>query len=156
SRTYNRTSPDATPPRHAEGKRNMRIAYFTSTMGGAGHIALAVSIERGLRRNGFAGDYRIFGPKVPWFGVDQSTYVECRVDALAQRDPVLARNSAVARALARYRPDLLLVDKFWVPLVHILPMLRCEAWLLLHYAPAGWMSQPAAALGVDPRPQYAR
>lgn len=120
----------------------MRIAFYTSTMGGGGHLALAMSIARGLERAGFQGQLRCFGPPIPYAGVTIGDYQVAELSEAELRSPTLARNSALARQLCAWRPDLVLVDKFWFPIRHILPMLRAPAWLLLHWCPPGWMAGP--------------
>ncbi len=121
-----------------------RVAFFTSTMGGGGHLALALSVRRGLERAGFPGHLRCFGPPIPYRGVDVGDYVVAALSEAELRSPTLARNSDLARQLCAWRPDLVLVDKFWFPVRHILPLLRAPAWLLLHWCPPGWMQGPPA------------
>ena len=38
-----------------------------------------------------------------------------------------------------------MVDLFWAPLRHILPLLGCECWLLLRSAPPTWLEGPVGA-----------
>lgn len=54
------------------------------------------------------------------------------------RDRNLAAGSELARKLTAFAPDLVLVDMFWAPLRWVLPLLDCEAWLLLRLAPPVW------------------
>lgn len=58
------------------------------------------------------------------------------------RDAGRAKESALARALTEFAPDLLLVDMFWAPLLHVLPIARCEAWLLLRAFADRWLVGP--------------
>jgi hypothetical protein len=129
----------------------MRIAYFTAGTVGAGHFVRGLAVGRGLRRAGLAGEYRMFGPRLPFPAARRRTpedgeygeYTEVEVDsdpALRQRH--LAQVSGLARALAGFAPDLLLVDLFWAPLYWILPALACPAWLLLRRCPAIWLEGP--------------
>jgi hypothetical protein len=119
---------------------SMRVAYFTAGTVGAGHLVRGFAIGRALARRGFAGEYRAFGPARPypaaaWDGYEPLAIVE---DEL--RDPSRARESDVAIALAAFRPDLLVVDMFWAPLHHLLPLAGCEAWLLGRACPRAWFT----------------
>ncbi len=132
----------------------MRIAYYTATMGGAGHLVRALAIHKGLRRNGFAGNFRCFGPEIPYEVDSGLDYIAARVSRAEQRDPALAQQGSVAKALAAFDPDVLLVDMFWTPIHAILPMLRAEAWLMLRTVPSSWLVGPPA-VRFNPR-AYAR
>lgn len=119
----------------------MRIAYFTAGTVGAGHLMRGIAIRRGLERAGSGAQYRMFGPPLSFSpGVVPDDYepVEVRTDP-AIRDPYLAAGSDLCRKLDAYRADLLLVDLFWAPMRWVLPLLRCEAWLLVRTCPAGWL-----------------
>ena len=120
----------------------MRIAYFTAGTVGAGHLVRGLAIERALARRGFTGTYRAFGPRLPFpiaagTGMTPVTIVKEEV-----RDPVRAVTSELARTLATFQPDLVVVDMFWAPLRHVLPMLGCEAWLLVRSCPPAWFGGP--------------
>jgi len=123
----------------------MRVAFYSGTMGGAGHLARALSIRRGLVRQGIDAELTIFAPPLPYVHVEAGAYVPFELTDAELNDPILARNSALARALLRYRPDLLLIDHLWFNIRHILPLLRCESWLLVHTVPAGWLEGPVLA-----------
>jgi len=122
----------------------MKIAYFTAGTVGAGHLVRGLAIGRALRRTGFAGEYRMFGPRLPFAaaaGREDYTFVEAQTDR-ALRDRHLAQTSGLAEDLRRYGPDLLVVDLFWAPLRWVLPYLDCEAWLLLRICPPQWLIGP--------------
>ena len=110
-----------------------RIAFYTWGMHGGGHLARAWAIRRGLERAGIPADFRVFyghlGVEVPR-GLEVVRLTTPRIDL---RDPERARSSETARALLDFAPDLLLVDLAWVELRYILPILDCEAWLLLRW-----------------------
>src|SRR5262249_30771145 len=120
----------------------MRIAYFTGGNVGAGHLVRGIAIERALRRRGFAGDYRAFGPALPYPAAAETGYTALTVVEEELRDPARARTSEVAAALEASRPDLLVVDMFWAPLRHLLPLPGCESWLLARVCPRGWFVGP--------------
>jgi len=120
----------------------MRIAFFTATMGGAGHLVHALAVERGLRRQGFEGVFRVVGPEVPYPVEHGLDYVVGTVPRAAFRAAEAALATAAARELLAFDPDVLLVDMFWAPLTHVLPALRGEAWLLLHTVPRSWLRGP--------------
>ncbi|MFN3197121.1 MAG: hypothetical protein ACE366_01715 [Bradymonadia bacterium] len=120
----------------------MRIAYFTATMGGAGHLARGVALGNGLRRQGFTGDYRMFGPPMPYATGLRDDYTALTLTRESARSPAAIAASPLAEALQAFDPDLLLVDHFWVSIHHLLPQLRCEAWLLLHTVPRPWLAGP--------------
>ena len=40
----------------------MKIGFFTAGTIGAGHLLRGMALERGLRRAGFGGEFRMFGP----------------------------------------------------------------------------------------------
>lgn len=76
-------------------------------------------------------------PAVPTLGWED---VEIRAAQLSA--PETARVTDLATRLAAFSPDVLLVDMFWAPLRHILPLAGCEAWLLLRSMPAAWLAGP--------------
>ena len=82
------------------------------------------------------------GPRLPFRVAQRPTYRPVPVDPVALRDPRTAQATEIARTLVEFAPDVLLVDLFWAPLVHILPLLRCEAWLLLRKVPPIWLQGP--------------
>jgi hypothetical protein len=120
----------------------MRVAYFTAGTVGAGHLVRGVAVGRALARRGFAGEYRMFGPPLPFPVAVQTGYRPTPVVEDEVRDRTRARESEVARALATFAPDLLLVDMFWGPLRHILPLPGCECWLLVRTCPRVWFRGP--------------
>lgn len=117
----------------------MKIAFFTAGTVGAGHLVLGLAVERGLRRAGFTGEYRMFGPEVPYPLARRVAYQPVAVNYEELTDAARAPESELARALRTYAPDLLLIDLFWAPLNAILPLPSCETWLLLRYVPDAWL-----------------
>lgn len=122
----------------------MNVAYFTAATVGAGHLLRALSIERGLKRAGFEGTYRMIGPNPvlpdrlvpPNWRVVQIRHEEIAV-------PERAWETEIARELFDFEPDLLLVDIFWAPLLHILPVLNKPAWLIAGSMPSFWLQGPS-------------
>lgn len=103
-----------------------------------------LAIGRGLRRAGFTGDYRMFGPRLQFpaaAAAEGYEAAEIETDR-ALRHPHLAQASELGRKLAAFGPDLLLVDLFWAPLYWLLPALGCEAWLLVRNCPPLWLVGP--------------
>jgi hypothetical protein len=117
----------------------MRIAYFTAGTVGAGHLVRALSIHRGLRRAGFHGEFRAFGPDIPFPATDGGPYESITVDAEELTNPFTAPDSHLASRLDEFRPDLLLVDMFWAPVMYLLPLKDCEHWLLVRRCPEIWL-----------------
>jgi hypothetical protein len=145
----------------------VKVAFFTSSMGGAGHIARALTVRNGLLRQGFRGELRYFGPPIPYASAQHlEGYTVAALSDAELRSPRLAQASALAEALRGYDPDVIVVDMFWLPLRHILPTLRAEAWLLVHSVPPNWLSGPLLApfergqykriLGMEPLRYYPR
>lgn len=143
----------------------MRVAFFTAGTIGAGHLVKGLSVERGLARAGFRGEFRSFGPVLPFDAArvrPNHETVDIRSDRTL-RDRHLAQMSGLARRLAAFDPDLLLVDLFWGPLRWVLPSLRCEAWLLLRICPEVWLvgspdlpfdrGQYARLIALEPMPE---
>lgn len=120
----------------------MRVAYFTAGTVGAGHLVRGYALGRALGRRGFTGDYRAFGPPVPYPAAARLDYRPLAIREPELRDPARARDSEVASALRDFRPDFLLVDMFWAPLRHILPLEGCECWLLVRTCPRAWFTGP--------------
>ena len=120
----------------------MKVAYFTAGTTGAGHLVRGLAIQRALLRAGFAGEYRMFGPQRPFPIADHSTCEVVTVPSAELTDPLRARISDLALALNRFRPDLLIVDMFWAPLRHILPLAQCECWLIVRHCPPVWFVGP--------------
>jgi hypothetical protein len=120
----------------------MRVAYFTGGTVGAGHLVRGVAIQRALARQGFGGTYRAFGPSLPYPVASGTGHQALAMDEGELRDPSRARVGEVAAALHAFRPDLLVVDMFWAPLRHILPLPECESWLLVRTCPRFWFVGP--------------
>jgi hypothetical protein len=118
----------------------VRIAYFTAGSHGAGHLVRGVALERALQRRAAAFEYRLFSPPSAFARVAQGFHQPISVDAAELREPARARTSALARALAAFEPDLLIVDLFWVPLAFV--PVRCPTWLLLRSVPPWWLVGP--------------
>ncbi|HEX4966362.1 MAG TPA: hypothetical protein VF173_36475 [Thermoanaerobaculia bacterium] len=134
----------------------MKVAYFTAGTVGAGHLVRGLAVGRGLSRAGFRGEYRIFGPELPFpaaQGLADFETVVVETDT-SLRDRQLAQTSRLAGQLRRYSPDLLLVDMFWAPLRWFLSGLPCEAWLLVRICPPHWLTGPPG-MPFEPA-QYAR
>lgn len=129
-----------------------RIAFVTATVGGAGHLALGVAIGNGLARAGFRGDYRLFGPPIPYPIGPLAGYVPATVSPEERRAVSAAADSELARRLDEFDPDLVLVDKFWFPIQNVLFALpKLEAWLLCCLAPTTWFIGPASSRFVPAR-----
>lgn len=142
----------------------MKLAYFTGGTAGAGHLVRGLAIGRGLERVGYRGDMRMFIGAEPVAGVRTALapYLPtlCPVDHEEVLDPDRAPESTLAMSLLDYSPDLLIVDLFWAPLLHILPQLECEAWLLVRNCPRQWLrgtettrfdsSQYSRVIGIEP------
>jgi hypothetical protein len=128
--------------RSGTGTSAMRVAYFTAGTVGAGHLVRGVAIGRALGRRGFTGDYAMFGPPLPFPVAGRTAYRATPVVEEEVRDRTRAPETEVARALAAFAPDLLLVDMFWGPLRHILPLAGCECWLLVRTCPRTWFRGP--------------
>lgn len=132
----------------------MRVAYFTAGNAGAGHLVRGIALQRGLARRGVRADYRMFGPALPFAAASRPDYSVVPIDQFELRDARRAPESELARSLRAFAPDLLLVDCYWAPLRHILPLPGCEAWLLARWLPAQWFPGPPDARW-EPR-QYRR
>ena len=123
----------------------MRIAFFTAGSIGLGHVIKDIAIRRALDRAGFRGEYRSFHPPLS-FQVplpDHITQVPIRMEEL--KHPMLARESLLARELEAFRPDVLLIELFWVPMIWVAPWLDAEQWLLLRKTPMRWYEGPSFA-----------
>lgn len=117
-----------------------RIAFVTGGGVGAGHFARGVAIERALRRRSTDFELRMFSDRLPYRAETRSrAWVELPFDPTEMRDPGRARRSALARALEDFAPDLLLVDFFWAHVHRLLPLAGCRTWLLVRWAPRGWL-----------------
>lgn len=122
----------------------MRLAYVTAGTVGAGHVVRGVALARALARAG-AGhvDFRLFTPPVAFAPATRLPFVHAvAVDAAQLLTPAGAEASALARALVAFRPDLVVVDLFWAPVAHVLPLLGAPAWLLVRSVPAQWFQGP--------------
>lgn len=120
-----------------------RVAYVTAGTVGAGHFVRGAAIARAFARRNADADYRIFGPKIDFPCTRNYPYFELAFDPQELMDAERAKNSAPAEALQEFKPDLILVDLFWAPLRHILPLIDAEAWLLLRKTPPEWLRGPA-------------
>lgn len=116
----------------------MRIAYFTGGNLGAGHLVRGLAVGRALDRAGVRADYRLFGPSLPFALAQQANYRSVPLDLAELSHPARAKESILWQALLAFAPELLLVDCYWAPLRHLLPLPGCEAWLLARWLPARW------------------
>ncbi len=139
----------------------VRVAFFTAGTIGAGHLLRGLAIERALARCGSKATFAIFAPRFPYAvaragreGDRGASLREVTVKHEELRDPARARESDLARALAAFAPDVVLVDLFWAPLRHVLPLPSCEAWLLIRSVPPKWFIGPPGH--PYERSQYAR
>jgi hypothetical protein len=128
----------------------VRIAYFTAGRTGAGHVVRGLAIERALTRAGFAGEYGMFGPWLPFPAVQRDNYHAVVIKPEEVLQPMRALVTDFALTLVKFAPDLLIVDMFWAPLRHILPLRGCECWLILrHCAPAWFIGPPQARFAAE-------
>lgn len=137
-----------------------RIAYFTAGTVGAGHLARGLAIERALARAGSPATFTLIGPPTTLRLAHRAPYHAVAMDPAELSHPERARQSVLARTLRELAPDVLLVDLFWAPLRHLLPLSGCEAWLLLRRTPLVWFvgpkglpfepSQYTRILGIEP------
>ncbi len=142
----------------------MRVAFFTAGSHGAGHLVRGLALWRAFQRRGANVEFRLFAPASAFDHVARAVHEPVVVDAAELRDPVRARESRLARQLAAFAPDLLIVDLFWVPLAFV--PLPCPAWLLLRSVPAFWLVGPKEArfdagrfervLAIEPAPGLER
>jgi hypothetical protein len=127
----------------------MRVCYFTAGSHGAGHLVRAVALQRAIVRGRHDIRLDVVAPASPLLsrllGPNGHGVV---IDAAELRDPTRAAHSAVAQTIAALRPDVVVIDVFWVPLVFV--PLPCPAWLLLRSVPAAWLVGPREAR-FDPR-----
>jgi len=120
----------------------VRVAYFTAGTVGAGHVVRGLALQKALGRKGFKGEYRMFGPPTPFA---RGPYTAVPVEGRELIHPEKARKTELNRALTAYKPELLIVDLFWAPLRHLLPLPACEAWLMLRKVPPVWFVGPKGA-----------
>jgi len=118
----------------------MRIAHVTAGTIGLGHIMAAEAIRRGLKRAGFNGQSRLFGPPSAFACAPLDYFTPIPIVAEELADPFRAEESALARALDEFKPDLLLGETHWAPLLYLLPRPKCPAWLLLRKVPDMWFT----------------
>ena len=127
-----------------------RVAYFTAGTVGAGHVVRGEALGRGLARASIDATLRVFAPPGPFRVGPPERRVNVAVKGDSDLDdPARAAQSALGRALRQWDPDLLIVDMFWAPIRHVLPTLRCPAWLLVRACPPVWM-QGRGATRFDP------
>jgi hypothetical protein len=137
-----------------------RVVYFTAGTTGAGHLARAFAIERALARAGSKASFTTIGPPSTLRLGGRASDHAVTIDPLALSVAARAEGSALARLLRDLSPEVLLVDLFWAPLRHLLPLPGCEAWLLVRRAPAKWFVGPpglpfdrgafARVVGIEP------
>jgi hypothetical protein len=84
----------------------------------------------------------MFGPALPFRIAQRHSYRPLPIEPRRLLDAKNTAETPLAKALVAFAPDVLLVDLFWAPVVHILPLLRCEAWLLLRKVPPVWFAGP--------------
>ncbi len=133
-----------------------KLAFFTAGTIGAGHLARGIAIERALARVSSKAHFTIVGPPSPFTIADRPSCRAVAMDPMELYDHERATTSQLAETLVALAPDVLVVDMFWAPLLHVLPLLapRTEAWLLVRKVPADWFTGPPGHR--FDRAQYAR
>jgi hypothetical protein len=144
----------------------VKIAFVTAGSAGAGHLVRGAAVARAVQRAGRSDVVRVFSPPSPFLARVRAVVDvdEVAVEPALLRDPRTANDSALARALAAFAPDVVVIDVFWVPLVFV--TLPCPAWLLLRSVPPAWLVGPAEArfdvaryarvFAIEPAPVLAR
>jgi hypothetical protein len=121
-----------------------------------------IALKRALDRGGFRGQYIMIGPTD--FEPPVTTYAEAagfvRVaieEELLRSREHASSSSDLGRKVHALDLDLLIVDMFWAPVRHVLPLKKHsgEAWLLLRSFPPSWLEGPDPSLPFDAM-QYAR
>ncbi len=125
-----------------------RVVYFTAGTKGAGHLVRGIAIGRALERQGFEGQFHLVSPIAPLLAMAAAAAevdtIVCPIDVAQVIDKKRYSRSALTRQLTDLAPDLLIVDLFWAPVLHIVPTLGCEAWLLVRSCPLVWLHGNAA------------
>ncbi len=120
-----------------------RVVYFTAGTKGVGHLVRGIAIGRALQRHGFDGQFHLVTPIAPLPAMAAAAAevdtIVCPIDVAQVLNKKRYRSSALARQLAELAPDLLIVDLFWAPVLHIVPTLGCESWLLVRRCPLVWL-----------------
>ena len=141
-----------------------KVVYVTCGSLGAGHLVRGIGLARALERAGARFDFRIISPiEAPGAmreALEPYGPTLCPVDSKEVLDPSRALGSKLAQALRAAKPDLLIVDLFWAPLLHIREQLSCDAWLLVRSCPPIWLvgnaqvrylaSQYQRVIGIEP------
>ncbi|MBN8613084.1 MAG: hypothetical protein J0L92_21010 [Deltaproteobacteria bacterium] len=128
----------------------LRILYLTAGTVGAGHVMRGLAIHRALERHGGSGVFTLASPRLDLSsdltgdatGPLRLERRTIRIDSrrVADRDQALASDAAtLTRELT---PDLVLVDLFWVPFLHVVRACPAPAWLLLRRCPPRWLRGP--------------
>ena len=149
----------------------LRILYLTAGTVGAGHVMRGLALHRALERLGATGTFVLAGPQLdlslPLSGDtlarsgdtgslsgdtgslsgDTAGRLQLeprtiRVDSTRVADREQALASDAARLAREIRPDLVLVDLFWVPFLHLVRASPAPSWLLLRSCPAKWLRGP--------------
>ncbi len=134
------------------------VVYVTCGSAGAGHLVRGIAVGRALLRADSSKSFQLISAIAPLPAMNQAIApfrpTTCAVDSTEVLDPDRAQGSALAQALREAKPDLLIVDLFWAPLIHLLPELACDAWLLVRSCPPIWL-EGNASVRFDRR-HYAR
>jgi hypothetical protein len=72
-------------------------------------------------------------------------YQPTTIDGPALLDVERAADTALARGLREFAPDVLIVEMFWAPIHHIRRLFDCEVWLLLRKCIPEWFVGPPEA-----------
>ncbi len=120
-----------------------RIAYYSSGSIGAGHAVHGLALRAALERAAVPCRFRVLLAAGAVSAAGASNDVVTLPDERAAlRDPERARRTELARELASFQPDVLLVDLAWIDLRYLLPLPDCEAWLLLRWIPKQFIRGP--------------
>jgi hypothetical protein len=124
----------------------IRVAYVTGGTVGAGHVVRGLALQNALSRAGFRGAYAMFGPPLAYSLLSTPAYRETPMCAQDFKSAPKAESAPLTSRLLEFRPDLLIVDLFWGIGRHLLPLLRCESWLLVRSCPPSWLRGHGSAI----------
>jgi len=132
----------------------MRIVYYTSGVTGSGRLVRGLSIGNALRRAGSDPGYTLvssspFGRLADLLGF---AHREIPAESEDRLSPNAYPHSVAYRTLQELKPDILLVDLLWFPLVHFLDELPGRKVFLWQQLDSGFFTipLPGGPISFDP------
>lgn len=112
----------------------LRVLFLSSGIAGSGHIVLGLSVANAFKRSGVQHEFRLLSVETPFADLARRHGVDVHT-IMAENEIILGparwRESELYKAIASFKPDILVVDLFWFALDSFIKELPCRKVLLI-------------------------